>query len=362
MIDFIDNKANEKDNILSYVKSPQDLLYSLRELDNHIGNEGIKKKIVGQTIFLIKKKKRVDDGENINTKDMLNICLYGGPGMGKTTIAKIMGKIILSVGLVRGKKVKGASDLKRRIQDPNRAGMLYFIFILALLIIPLLTSMFLIAALIIGFAIISLYIIYSETDHEKESTLMEDPEGSIILASKADMVEGYLGQSQKKTRNLFHRAIGGVLIIDEAYEIVSDDRDFFGKESLTELNLLMSERAGEVVIIFCGYKDEIKQNIFKRQKGLKRRFQWHFECEPYNSHELFQIFELQLKKQGYKIFTDDIEMIMEEFTEHKFKAQGGDTEKLVLSIIMNMETDLDTPTDRQVRYGDVTQAIKEKKL
>ncbi|WP_071288886.1 AAA family ATPase [Mycolicibacterium llatzerense] len=62
---------------------------------------------------------------------------------------------------------------------------------------------------------------------------------TVVEASRADLVGSHEGESLKMTREVIDRADGGVLFIDEAYEIVqarnSGQVDPFGTEAMTEL-------------------------------------------------------------------------------------------------------------------------------
>ena len=354
--DYIYSEDKKYEELFKHIKSPTNLLSSLRDLNNHIGNDGIKTKITNQTIHLIKRNKRIADGEEIKSKNMLNVCLYGGPGIGKTTIAKIIGRIMLSVGSIKNKTTH-TQELKKRVKDPDRWFQLYILFIIALFIIPMFADPVWIFVVVLILLIIAFIILYTDNTVDRAETLEDTPEGSVILASKSDLVGQYLGQSQPKTRALLEKARGGVLIIDEAYEIVTEGRDLFGHEVLTELNLFMSENADEIAIIMCGYKDQMQERLFTTQPGLERRFMHHFDCEEYSGEDLVKIFELQLKNEGYSIVREDRDEIVDLFDSNYLKNQGGDTEKLSYLVVMEKTGGLDSEPDKFITYDDVYAAL-----
>jgi hypothetical protein len=150
----------------------------------------------------------------------------------------------------------------------------------------------------------------------------------IRIVSREDFVAGYLGQSALKTEKLLNESLGKVLFIDEAYSLVSDDKDSYGKEVLTTLNRFMSENSSKIVVIFAGYKELLDSTIFTYQPGLRRRCSWFFHIKGYSAEGLSQIFKSQLKKNDWSI-TEDINLISF-FQENikEFPHFGGDTLRL----------------------------------
>lgn len=162
--------------------------------------------------------------------------------------------------------------------------------------------------------------------------------------SREDMVGKYQGWSAKDTKQILLDSLGKVLFIDEAYSLVNGNNgDNFGREVIDVLNRFLSEHNGEIIVILAGYKEEMEKSIFKVQKGLKRRFMWHIDCDDYNYEELFDIFNLKLKKERISLYEEQKSEILNLFKKYEkyFVNQGGDVERLIFFCKISQEDNND---------------------
>ena len=151
----------------------------------------------------------------------------------------------------------------------------------------------------------------------------------VKIAGREDFVGGYLGQSALKTYKLLKDSLGKVLIIDEAYSLVNDEKDSFGREALTVLNTFMSTYPEELIIIFAGYRDMMEQTIFKYQPGLKSRCSWMFNIDGYKEKGLAEIFTRQVRDKGWMLHpqTDLMRFFKKNISD--FPSYGRDTNRLL---------------------------------
>ena len=85
------------------MKSIHNVKEPLYELNNMVGMNGLKDSIVDQLIYFVQDLHINKDAVN---PDFMHTCIYGPPGTGKTEIAKIMGKIFSSLGILNKKYFK----------------------------------------------------------------------------------------------------------------------------------------------------------------------------------------------------------------------------------------------------------------
>ena len=121
------------------------------------------------------------------------------------------------------------------------------------------------------------------------------PENKCTKATSDTLIKGYVGQTGKNVRKILDQALGGVLFIDEAYQLsVKDGQNTFNDDAISVIIRYMEDHRDNLVVIAAGYSKEMRQFIASNP-GLGRRFQW-IEFEDYSPEEMARIFELMRKK------------------------------------------------------------------
>ena len=118
--------------------------------------------------------------------------------------------------------------------------------------------------------------------------------------SRAELVAGYQGQTAAKVRELVKDCTGGILFVDEAYSLYSGSNDSFGKEAVDTLMAEMENRRDDLMVIFAGYEDEMRE-FLKTNPGLQSRVPTTLHFVDYNAEELMKIFAANLKQRGFRL-------------------------------------------------------------
>ena len=233
------------------LKKLNNLIEPLEKLDNAIGMEKIKKTIVDQIIYILQKFDKEEE--------MLHTVIEGPPGVGKTMLGKILGEIYYNLGIIK----------KKKIEKTNTATN------------PLMS-------------------LFEPIDqYKKKDNKDQDQKFPFKVVRRSDLIGQYLGHTAQKTQDAIDEANGGVLFIDEAYALGSEDlKDSYAKECIDTINQNLSENKGNFVCIIAGYPLELEKYFFSQNRGLERRFVFRYKIDKYTAEELYQILLTKIQNQN----------------------------------------------------------------
>lgn len=237
---------NDNTNILKeeYIEDTvNELEMYINELNSLIGLKKAKRTLFEIINYLQVAKKRDD-------MPCLNMAFLGNPGSGKTTVAKLMGKILSAIHVFN-------------------------------------TS------------------------------------APFIQTSREQLVGRYIGQTEEKVLETVNNALGGVLFIDEAYSLISDDSRDYGCKVIDVLVNQMDIHKHDLCVIFAGYKEEMLE-FLAMNPGLESRVPFKINFKDYNNEELLEIFNNMIKDPNFYLEDGLEEMLLNHFEEaRKYKNFGN---------------------------------------
>jgi SpoVK/Ycf46/Vps4 family AAA+-type ATPase len=265
--------------------SPEDLLSTF------VGATNIREKLekVYATVDMCKKRNK--DPKDVATFTWV---FTGAPGTGKTTIARLMGKMFRSLGLI--------------------------------------------------------------------------PSDEVIECSASDLIAAYVGQTGSKTREMFLKARGKVLFIDEAYQLNSNKNgSSYSQEAVDEIVKLLTslEYKGKLIVILAGYQRDIDLMLEVNQ-GLRSRFTERVHFENLTVDVVNQLLVDRLKEFGIKenVPETTLKDYAQELVNLPGFANGRDVdtfvkkieaEMLVRSYKTNCDNDTIIPEDLQKAITEMKQ-------
>merc|ERR1712147_378174 len=121
--------------------------------------------------------------------------------------------------------------------------------------------------------------------------------GHVVVATRDDLV----GQSAPKTKEVIKQALGGVLLVDEAYYLynAANDRDY-GQESIEILLTFMENNREDLVVVLAGYKDRMDK-FFSFIPGMSSRIGNHIDFPNYEVDELVYIAKVMIRDLEYEL-------------------------------------------------------------
>lgn len=164
-------------------------------------------------------------------------------------------------------------------------------------------------------------------------------ENKLIEIVPNDLVGAYVGQTRETTRKILNKAKNGVLFIDEAYLIYSNNysrgMNPYMEEALVELIKYLENPKN--VVIFAGYPSEMKK-LYEANPGIRSRIYKEILFEDYTTDELYKILIQDLEQKGLKIDLKSKNKIIDYINDLKSENNFGNArtiKQLSQKMIMN---------------------------
>ena len=123
--------------------------------------------------------------------------------------------------------------------------------------------------------------------------------GHLVETDRSQLVAGFVGQTAIQVRKVVEGALGGVLLVDEAYALARGDERDFGQEAIDTLVKLIEDHRDDLVVIAAGYPDEMGDFV-ESNPGLRSRFPKTIAFPDYSTDELVGIFVSMAEKSAYR--------------------------------------------------------------
>merc|ERR1719426_556034 len=135
--------------------------------------------------------------------------------------------------------------------------------------------------------------------------------GHVVVAKRDDLLGQYVGHTAPKTKEMVKKAMGGILLVDEAYSLynAANDRDY-GQESIEILLNVMENNKEDLIVVLAGYQDKMER-FYSFIPGMESRIGNHIEFPNYEVDELVEIGRVMCRELEYNLADDAIDALRE---------------------------------------------------
>lgn len=176
--------------------------------------------------------------------------------------------------------------------------------------------------------------------------------GQLVETDRSGLVAGYIGQTSIKVKEVFTKALGGILLIDEAHALARGEERDFGHEAIDMIVKLMEDHRDDVVLIVAGYPDEMA-TFLDANPGLRSRFPKTIYFDDYSNEELLRIFEGMCAKSHYTP-SEEAKAKVLQYVAAQARDRGFGNARLIRNLF---EAAISAQASRVVELGEVSDAV-----
>jgi stage V sporulation protein K len=226
---------------------------AMGELEALAGMGSVKDEIQ-EALALASISKARDRHKLKNEQHALHMVFTGNPGTGKTTVARIVGKLFVGAGLLH----KGNFAATQTDRERFRQSSMFF-------------------------------------PNQLQSPTELVP---FVECGNADISSAFWGEDEKNMKKKFDQANGGVLFVDEAYSMISRSGHRSGEKVASVMVQEMENRRGSVSVIVAGYPREMEEFIHYNP-GFASRFAMVINFANYDTDTLLKMAENLASERDY---------------------------------------------------------------
>lgn len=124
--------------------------------------------------------------------------------------------------------------------------------------------------------------------------LLQSP--TVKTVERATLVGRHVGDTEALTTRAVDEAMGGVLFVDEAYQLsVDESPNDFGRQAIETLITRLENDRERFVAIFAGYTEPM-ENLLRANDGLRSRIPGYIEFPDYSPTEVAEIVVRRLRE------------------------------------------------------------------
>ena len=150
------------------------------------------------------------------------------------------------------------------------------------------------------------------------------PTDKVVFCSRSDLISGYIGATVGKTRAVCQEALGGVLVLEDAWQLAGIDgaHSPFDAEALMELLSFADTHRDQLCLILTGDVEPM-QRMLEADPLLRCKTEPVILFEPFDRERLTEVFVQTARQDGVQLGEGVREAAQRAFGSMLTRSPGG---------------------------------------